>query len=119
MTFQHTASLRTLIRERPSMQATARRRYSRSEEGIPSGTYARLVSEESRCVLRPDPDAIMRVNGDTASVYQRARIVVQSPQEKTREVSVEATGQISVSQQEPRASKGSKTQDTNMFESTK
>ena len=52
MTFQHTASLRTLIRERPSMQATARRRYSRSEEGIPSGTYARLVSEESRYVLR-------------------------------------------------------------------
>ncbi|OGG55362.1 hypothetical protein A3D62_02330 [Candidatus Kaiserbacteria bacterium RIFCSPHIGHO2_02_FULL_49_11] len=49
--------------------------------------------------IRPDPDAIMRVNGDTASVYQRARIVVQSPQEKTREVSVEATGQISVSQQ--------------------
>ena len=49
--------------------------------------------------IRPDPDALIRINGDANSVYQRARIVVQSPQgDKEREVIVESTGQISISQ---------------------
>lgn len=48
--------------------------------------------------IRPDPDAIIRIDGDAATVYQSARIVVQSPQGKEREVTVESTGQISISQ---------------------
>lgn len=48
--------------------------------------------------LRPDPDAYIRTNGDTATLYQRARIIVQSPQGVEREVTIESTGQISVSQ---------------------
>jgi len=48
--------------------------------------------------LRPDPDAIInatRSNG-APGVYQRARIVLRSPQGDERSVLVEATGQISV-----------------------
>jgi len=48
--------------------------------------------------LRPDPDAIInatRSNG-APGVYQRARIILRSPQRDERSVLVEATGQISV-----------------------
>lgn len=48
--------------------------------------------------IRPDPDAYIRIDGEAATVYQSARIVVQSPQGKEREVTVESTGQISISQ---------------------
>lgn len=48
--------------------------------------------------IRPDPDAFIRINGDAVTLYQSARIVVQSPQGKEREVTVESTGQISISQ---------------------
>ena len=49
--------------------------------------------------IRPDPDAYIRADGDAATIYERARIVVQSPRGTTREVVVESTGQISISQQ--------------------
>ncbi len=48
--------------------------------------------------IRPDPDAFIRINGDTVTMYQRARIVIQSPNGNEREVIVESTGQISISQ---------------------
>jgi len=48
--------------------------------------------------IRPDPDAFIRIDGDGATVYQHARIVVRSPQGNEREVTVESTGQISISQ---------------------
>lgn len=48
--------------------------------------------------VRPDPDAFIRIDGDAATVYQSARVVVQSPQGREREVTVESTGQISISQ---------------------
>jgi len=48
--------------------------------------------------IRPDPDAYIRIDSDAATAYQSARIVVRSPQGKEREVTVESTGQISISQ---------------------
>jgi prepilin-type N-terminal cleavage/methylation domain-containing protein len=48
--------------------------------------------------IRPDPDAHIRVDASTGTVYQQARIVVISPGGTTREVVVESTGQISISQ---------------------
>ncbi len=48
--------------------------------------------------IRPDPDAFIRIDGNATTVYKSARIVVQSPQGKKREVTVESTGQISISQ---------------------
>lgn len=48
--------------------------------------------------VRPDPDAFIRIDGDMATVYQSARIVVRSPKGNEREVTVESTGQISISQ---------------------
>ncbi|MEX0652403.1 MAG: prepilin-type N-terminal cleavage/methylation domain-containing protein [Candidatus Paceibacterota bacterium] len=48
--------------------------------------------------IRPDPDALIRVNGDAATVYQSARVVVRSPKGNERQVTVESTGQISISQ---------------------
>lgn len=48
--------------------------------------------------IRPDPDAFIRVNADTGSVYLHAKIVVSSPGGTTRQITVESTGQISVSQ---------------------
>lgn len=48
--------------------------------------------------IRPDPDAHIRINGNAASMYQSARIVVTSPKGKEREIIVESTGQISISQ---------------------
>jgi prepilin-type N-terminal cleavage/methylation domain-containing protein len=48
--------------------------------------------------IRPDPDAFIRIDGNAATEYQSARIVVRSPQGNEREVIVESTGQISISQ---------------------
>ncbi len=45
--------------------------------------------------IRPDPDALIRVNTGS-DLYQSLRVVARSPQGKTREVVVVATGQISV-----------------------
>lgn len=48
--------------------------------------------------IRPDPDAYIRVDGDPVVVYGHVRIIVQSPQGSEREIVVESTGQISISQ---------------------
>jgi len=56
------------------------------------------VSTVDITFIRPDPDALIRINGETATVYQSARIVVSSPRGTEREVVVESTGQISISQ---------------------
>lgn len=56
------------------------------------------ISELDITFLRPDPDAYIRINGDTLTPFQRARVVVRSPQGVEREVVVESTGQISISQ---------------------
>lgn len=48
--------------------------------------------------IRPDPDAYIRVDGEPLGIYGRARIIVQSPQGAEREIVVESTGQISISQ---------------------
>lgn len=48
--------------------------------------------------IRPDPDAFIRINGDAVTLYQSARMVIQSPRGNEREVTVESTGQISISQ---------------------
>ena len=48
--------------------------------------------------IRPDPDALIRINGEAITMYQSARIVVQSARGAEREVVVESTGQISISQ---------------------
>ena len=51
---------------------------------------------------RPEPDAIIRASlGGGFSSYDRARIVVKSPQGQLLSVLVEATGQISVQRYEP------------------
>jgi len=56
------------------------------------------ITELDITFIRPDPDAFIRADGNTMTVYQSARIVVSSPQGKEREVTVESTGQISISQ---------------------
>ncbi len=58
------------------------------------------VSTLDVAFIRPDPDAYLRINGDGATSYQSARVVVQSPRGEEREVNVESTGQISISQTE-------------------
>lgn len=45
---------------------------------------------------RPDPDAIIRANGDGNTVYTYAEITLQSTDGSTRKVSVRSTGQIAV-----------------------
>lgn len=48
--------------------------------------------------IRPNPDAFIRVDGNASTIYGRARIVMRSPQGTSRQVIVESTGQISISQ---------------------
>ncbi len=45
--------------------------------------------------VRPEPDARIRMNGGS-SLYQRARVIITSPQGDTASILVEATGQISI-----------------------
>jgi hypothetical protein len=45
--------------------------------------------------LRPEPDARIRIN-DTATLYQNARVILESPRGDRTSVIVEATGQIAV-----------------------
>lgn len=44
---------------------------------------------------RPEPDAQIRLNG-TSQVYTSAQIVLESPRQLTRSVTVEVTGQVSI-----------------------
>lgn len=45
---------------------------------------------------RPDPDAYIRANDLTGTLYQRACILIESPRGDTLAILVELTGQISV-----------------------
>lgn len=45
---------------------------------------------------RPEPDAMIRLNHNLTTVYDRARITLQSPRGETMNVVVEVSGQISV-----------------------
>lgn len=46
--------------------------------------------------LRPDPDAVIKVDNDAGTLYDRAEIVLESPRGDQLSVLVESTGQISV-----------------------
>lgn len=66
---------------------------------IPTGPTTENCTATELDVLfkRPEPDAIIRASlGSGFSVYDRARIVVKSPQEQLLSVLIEASGQISV-----------------------
>lgn len=56
---------------------------------------AGTISHLDIAFQRPDPDSVMTSN--TPSLYSRARVVVQSAMGETRTISIQSTGQISVS----------------------
>jgi prepilin-type N-terminal cleavage/methylation domain-containing protein len=66
---------------------------------VPSGPTSETCGITSLDILfrRPEPDAIIRASsGSGFATYDRARIVLKSPQERKLSVLVETTGQISV-----------------------
>jgi prepilin-type N-terminal cleavage/methylation domain-containing protein len=46
--------------------------------------------------VRPEPDALIRINADSSVIYQRARIQLESPRGDLQDVIIEVSGQISV-----------------------
>ena len=66
---------------------------------LPTGptTETCTATELDMLFRRPEPDAIIRMStGGGFTTYERARIVVRSPQDQRLSVLVEASGQISV-----------------------
>ncbi len=71
--------------------------------GTPSGGGAEVCGLNTVSILfqRPEPDAYISVNGNSGiispgSLYERARIVLESPRDDQVSVIIEATGQIAV-----------------------
>jgi len=64
----------------------------------PTGGGAEITGLDKLDVLfqRPDPDAYIRANDLTGTLYQRACIIIESPRGDVLSVIVELTGQISV-----------------------
>lgn len=92
----------TSIGDEMTETVTIGRGYTIDRICIPSGgSEVCNVTELDMLFKRPEPDAIIRAaSGAGFTQYNRARIVIVSPQNKKLSVLVETTGQISVQRYE-------------------